>query len=194
MFGKKRTLDEILKDIANLSDEDKAKIKDKIEDLYKAEDEREVDKIEEDKAENTETEAEKKEEVKEESEEIGKDVDEAEDEAEADEENSDTEDEGEEEAEEATEAPEEEIPEYEEAPEEEEEVPAEEGEEIPSWAKEIIARLDNMEARLTDTTVEDKAKETYGLGNGVFQGDEKAAETKKTSPAEIRNILSKIKR
>lgn len=85
MFGKKRTLDEILKDIANLSDEDKAKIKDKMDDLYKAEDEREVDKIEEDKAENPETESEKKEEVEEESEEIGKDVDETEDEAEEDE-------------------------------------------------------------------------------------------------------------
>ena len=86
MFGKKRTLDEILKDIANLSDEDKAKIKDKMDDLYKAEDEREVDKIEEDKAENPETKSEKKEEVEEESEEIGKDVDETEDEAEEDEE------------------------------------------------------------------------------------------------------------
>lgn len=85
MFGKKRTLDEILKDIANLSDEDKAKIKDKMDDLYKAEDEREVDKIEEDKAENPETKSEKKEEVEEESEEIGKDVDETEDEAEEDE-------------------------------------------------------------------------------------------------------------
>lgn len=85
MFGKKRTLDEILKDIANLSDEDKAKIKDKMEDLYKAEDEREVDKIEEDKAENPETESEKKDEVKEESGEIGKDVDETEDEVEKDE-------------------------------------------------------------------------------------------------------------
>lgn len=84
MFGKKRTLDEILKDIANLSDEDKAKIKDKMDDLYKAEDEREVDKIEEDKAENPETESEKKEEVEEESEEIGKDVDETEDEVEED--------------------------------------------------------------------------------------------------------------
>lgn len=86
MFGKKRTLDEILKDIANLSDEDKAKIKDKMDDLYKAEDEREVDKIEEDKAENPETESEKKEEVEEESEEIGKDVDETEEEVEEDEE------------------------------------------------------------------------------------------------------------
>ena len=86
MFGKKRTLDEILKDIANLSDEDKAKIKDKMDDLYKAEDEREVDKIEEDKAENPETKSEKKEEEEEESEEIGKDVDETEDEAEEDEE------------------------------------------------------------------------------------------------------------
>lgn len=117
MFGKKRTLDEILKDIANLSDEDKAKIKDKMDDLYKAEDEREVDKIEEDKAENPETESEKKEEVKEESEEIGKDVDETEDEAEEDEkEESEPTDEADEE--EATEETDEENSEVDEGPQE----------------------------------------------------------------------------
>ena len=76
MFGKKRTLDEILKDIANLSDEDKAKIKDKMEDLYKAEDEREVDKIEEDKAENTETESENEEAAAEEPDEETEEVEE----------------------------------------------------------------------------------------------------------------------
>lgn len=117
MFGKKRTLDEILKDIANLSDEDKAKIKDKMDDLYKAEDEREVDKIEEDKAENPETKSEKKEEVKEESEEIGKDVDETEDEVEEDEEE-ESEPTDEPDEEEATEEPDEENSEDEEEPQE----------------------------------------------------------------------------
>ena len=117
MFGKKRTLDEILKDIANLSDEDKAKIKDKMDDLYKAEDEREVDKIEEDKAENPETKSEKKEEVEEESEEIGKDVDETEDEVEEDEEEeSEPTDEADEE--EDTDEPDEENSEAEEEPQE----------------------------------------------------------------------------
>lgn len=180
MFGKKRTLDEILKDIANLSDEDKAKIKDKMDDLYKAEDEREVDKIEEDKAENPETKSEKKEEVEEESEEIGKDVDETEDEAEEDEE----------EESESPEEPDEENSEVDEEPQEDTAEP------VPEWAKGIFDRLDKIEAHFaeSETAVEDKAKETYGLGNGVFQGDEKAKETKKTSPAEIRNILSKIKR
>lgn len=117
MFGKKRTLDEILKDIANLSDEDKAKIKDKMDDLYKAEDEREVDKIEEDKAENPETKSEKKEEVEEESEEIGKDVDETEDEVEEDEEE-ESEPTDEPDEEEATEEPDEENSEDEEEPQE----------------------------------------------------------------------------
>lgn len=117
MFGKKRTLDEILKDIANLSDEDKAKIKDKMDDLYKAEDEREVDKIEEDKAENPETKSEKKEEVEEESEEIGKDVDETEDEVEEDEEE-ESEPTEETDEEEDTEEPDEENSEDEEEPQE----------------------------------------------------------------------------
>ena len=117
MFGKKRTLDEILKDIANLSDEDKAKIKDKMDDLYKAEDEREVDKIEEDKAENPETKSEKKEEVEEESEEIGKDVDETEDEVEEDEEE-ESEPTEETDEEEATDEPDEENSEVDEEPQE----------------------------------------------------------------------------
>ena len=67
---KKLTLDEILSGIDNLSEDEKEKVHAKMQDLYKAEDEREIDKIEEDKAE-TETEADKKgEEVNEESEEI----------------------------------------------------------------------------------------------------------------------------
>ena len=87
LFGKskKLSLDEILEGINNLSEEDKAKVKTKMEDLYKAEDEREIDKIEKDKAEDSETKDEKSEEVNEESEEIGKDVDEVKEEVESDE-------------------------------------------------------------------------------------------------------------
>ena len=137
MFGKKRTLDEILKDIANLSDEDKAKIKDKMDDLYKAEDEREVDKIEEDKAENPETKSEKKEEVEEESEEIGKDVDETEDEAEEDEE---------EESEPTEETDEEE--DTEETDEENSEVDEEPQEDNTDKLGEILDRLSKIEAAI----------------------------------------------
>ena len=137
MFGKKRTLDEILKDIANLSDEDKAKIKDKMEDLYKAEDEREVDKIEEDKAENTETESEKKDEEKEESEEIGKDVDETEDEVEEDEK----------EESEPTEEPDEEEA-TEETDEENSEVDEEPQEDNTDKLGEILDRLSKIEAAI----------------------------------------------
>lgn len=52
------------------------KIKDKTEDIDKAEDEREIDKIERDKAETSEKRDEKAEEVREETHEIGKEVDE----------------------------------------------------------------------------------------------------------------------
>ena len=77
---KKLTLDEILKGIDGLTAEEKEKVHEKMQDGYKAEDEREIDKIEEDKAE-TKTEADEKgEEVNEESEEIGKDVDDVEEE------------------------------------------------------------------------------------------------------------------
>ena len=92
MFGKKLSLDDILKAIDNLPDEDKDKVKAKIDDLYKAEDEREIDKIEEEK--EPEDKDEKAEEVADESEEIGKDVDDLEEEApeeEAQEERSDEE-------------------------------------------------------------------------------------------------------
>lgn len=79
MFGKKITLDDILKGIDNLSDEEKEKVRDKMADLYKAEDEREIDKVEKEKADTDEKADEKGEEEDEESEEIGKDVDEVED-------------------------------------------------------------------------------------------------------------------
>lgn len=85
IFSKKRTLDDILKDIDALSPEEKAEIGKKMQDLYKAEDEREIDKIEETKADSAEVADEKAEEVKDESEVIGKDVDEVEKEVKADE-------------------------------------------------------------------------------------------------------------
>ena len=76
LFKKKRTLDEILEDVKNLSPEEAKELHEKMGDLYKAEDEREIDKIEEDKADTDEVKDEKSDEVNEESEEIGKDVDE----------------------------------------------------------------------------------------------------------------------
>ncbi len=76
---KKLSLDEILKGIDGLSAEEQEKVHTKMQDLYKAEDEREIDKIEEEKADDNETKDEKAEEVSEESEEIGKDVDEVKD-------------------------------------------------------------------------------------------------------------------
>ena len=85
LFGtKKSPVEKLWEDFGKLSEEDKAGFRAKLEDIDKAEDEREVDKIEEDKSESPEVEDEKKEEVGEESEEIGKDVNEAEDEAKVD--------------------------------------------------------------------------------------------------------------
>ena len=95
------TLEEILKAIDSLTEEDKAKVKAKVQDLDKAEDEREIDKIEEDKAETPEVADEKKEEVKEESDEIGKTVDELKEEVTVDTDKED-EEEGEEVVEEET--------------------------------------------------------------------------------------------
>ena len=143
---KKLTLDEILEGIKYLSDDEKEKVKAKMDDLYKAEDEREIDKIEEDKAEDTEVKDEKTEEVQEESEEIGKDVDEVEDEIEADEpkENEYSEDKPEE------------VPEVEEEVETEEEVveePTEEAVETPEEQKEEDDKFEALFARLQ--TVED---------------------------------------
>lgn len=82
---KKLSLDEILKGIDSLSAEEQEQVHAKMQDLYKAEDEREIDKVEEDKANDSETKNEKAEEVLEESEEIGKDVDELENEVTEDE-------------------------------------------------------------------------------------------------------------
>ena len=82
---KKLTLDDILKGLEDLPEEDRAKVKAKMDDLYKAEDEREIDKIEEEKADSEDVKDKKKEEVSEESEEIGKDVDEVENDVETNE-------------------------------------------------------------------------------------------------------------
>lgn len=84
LFGKSPY--EKLKDLyASLKDEDKEKFKAELLDVDKAEDEREVDKIEEEKADNDEVKDEKKEEVEEESEEIGEKIDDAEELGEKDE-------------------------------------------------------------------------------------------------------------
>ncbi len=81
LFDKKSGAEKVIELYNSLSDNDKEKVKthfmDKVEDLEKAEDEREVDKIEEEKADTKEVKEDKAEDVKEESEEIGKDVDEA---------------------------------------------------------------------------------------------------------------------
>lgn len=100
--AKKLSLDEILRGIDGLSEEEKKEVHSKMQDLYKAEDEREIDKIEEQKADNSEVADDKGEDKAEETEEIGKDVDEVEDEI-ANDEDETTEDlkEGEDEAEES---------------------------------------------------------------------------------------------
>lgn len=92
LFDKKSPAEKVIDLFDKLSDEDKEVVKShfgkKAEDLEKAEDEREVDKVEEEKADSEEVKEDKAEDVKEESEEIGKDVDESEkeeDEAEANE-------------------------------------------------------------------------------------------------------------
>lgn len=188
MFGKKRTLDDILKDIDELSEEEKAKVKEKMDDLYKAEDEREIDKVEENKAENAETEDEKAEEVKEESKEIGKDVDETEKEVEKDE--------ASEEGSEKAPAAETESTETAEATEDTEKT---EGEAVPEWAKALSDRIAKIEAIFAAAETEDsapveKAKEIYGLGNGVFVDNEGEKPAQNMSAAQIKSILDKIKR
>lgn len=122
MFGKKLSLDDILKAIDNLPDEDKDKVKAKIDDLYKAEDEREIDKIEEEK--EPEDKDEKNDEIEEESDEIGKDVDDLEEETSENEE---------------------------EKPDEKEEVPDEQPTEKEEPAtdekyNELVARIEKLEA------------------------------------------------
>lgn len=79
LFDKKSPAEKVIELYEKLSDEDKEVVKshfgEKATDLEKAEDEREVDKIEEEKADSEEVKEDKAEDVKEESEEIGEDVD-----------------------------------------------------------------------------------------------------------------------
>lgn len=88
-FDKKTPFEKMLDIYAGLSGEEKEKFKAQIQDVEKAEDEREIDKIEEDKADTTAEADTKAEEVKEETAEVGKDIDEAEQLESADTENSD---------------------------------------------------------------------------------------------------------
>lgn len=78
IFDKRTPYERILDMFKKLPDEDREKFKADIEDIDKAEDEREIDKIEEDKADTTEKRDEKREEKDEESEEIGKEIEETE--------------------------------------------------------------------------------------------------------------------
>ena len=136
LFSKKLSLDDILKGIDGLTDEEKAQVKAKMEDVYKAEDEREIDKIEENKTDDAEVKDEKSEEVKDESEEIGKDVDEVESEV--------TDGEA--------------VAETEEKAEETEETPTEETEELNAVEEEnkedvmeaLTARVSELEAKLAE--------------------------------------------
>ena len=148
------------KTLESLSDEEKKELKEKIQDLSTAEDEREIDKLAEEKADDTDVAEEKREEVKEESEEIGKDVDELED-----------------------------------------KIEDEKAEETAKDDKsdDRLGRLEEEVGTILDLLTkkhgaEEKAEEVYGLGNGVFQGEDKAPETKKISASEIAQLLNKIKR
>ena len=90
LFDKRSPVEKLLDAYNKLSEEDKKEfhshLQEKVEDVEKAEDEREIDKVEEEKADTKEVKDEKAEEVAEESEEIGKDVKEGETEETAEEE------------------------------------------------------------------------------------------------------------
>ena len=90
LFDKRSPAEKLLDAYNKLSEEDKKEfhshLQEKVEDVEKAEDEREIDKVEEEKADTKEVKDEKAEEVAEESEEIGKDVKEGETEETAEEE------------------------------------------------------------------------------------------------------------
>lgn len=90
LFDKRSPAEKLLDAYNKLSEEDKKEfhshLQEKVEDVKKAEDEREIDKVEEEKADTKEVKDEKAEEVAEESEEIGKDVKEGETEETAEEE------------------------------------------------------------------------------------------------------------
>lgn len=168
LFKKKKlTLDEILESLSNLTDEEKASLKDKLDNLYKAEDEREIDKIEEDKADDATEADEKAEEKDEESEEIGKDVDELEEEAEADEES-----EPEEESEEATEEPEAEEPTPEQTADEEAETEEHHADtkELYTMLAELKKSVEALAARINaeEANEEEDPFKEFGIAPGDF--------------------------
>lgn len=173
LFGKKKlSLDEILAGIDNLSDEEKAQLKAKMDDLYKAEDEREIDKIEEDKADDTEKADEKAEEVKDESEEIGKDVDEVKEDVASDEGES-----GEPAEEAPAETPEENEPMADDNTVQEDKA-AEATAEMVQALTDRLAALESTVGELTELkkTMEDynrKTADRYGYG-GQARGDSKS--------------------
>ena len=149
LFNKKLSLDDILKGIDDLTDEEKAKVKEKVEDLYKAEDEREIDKIEEEKADDAEVADEKGEEEKTETEEIGKDVDEVETEVADDETAAPTEEQADETATETEETEEVDAPNEAETENYEEVVAA------------LSARVSDLEAKLEEFTALKEQMEEY---------------------------------
>ena len=160
--NKMADLDKMLE---SLSDEEKKELKAKLDSLYKAEEVEEVDKVEEEQADETETVAEEVEEVKEETNE----------------------------AEETVDAPTEEV-EVQEETEVTEQVAEEQG-----GGEDRIAKLEEQMGKIIELLtkkegVEAKSEEVYGLGNGVFQDENKAPETKKVSASEIAQLLAKIKR
>lgn len=175
---KKYTPDEILDLINALPEEDRAALKAKFDDLYKAEDEREIDKIEEEKADSPEVADEKAEDVKEESEEVGKDVDEIEDKGTEDVEENDTEekpeaDVAEHAAHEAIEAHE--AVEAHEKAEEEAGVDIDEKENTATMIKELTDKVNGLEALVAELTelkrtmdeYVTKQKDTFGYKSGA---------------------------
>lgn len=206
IFSKKITLDEILKALDGLTPEEKQKIHEKTADLYKAEDEREIDKIEEEKADTAADADEKAEEVSEESEEIGKDVDEIKDEAAEDGDplaEEAEEDEDEESEEEGDDDAEEEIPEAqpEEMPDEQPEVvepPLDPGEEanVAEIVKSLTEKVNAMEhtlAELTELKAEyekyvEKQKGNFGYKSGAHGSKKDYADM---SADELKNEILK---
>lgn len=67
---------------------------------------------------------------------------------------------------------------------------------MPEWAKGLLDRLSKIESYFDGKAngVEEAAEEIYGIGNGVFQGDEKAQDSKRLTGADVKAILNKIKR
>lgn len=146
LFGSKKSpFEKLLDDYKNLPEEDKKKFHAEILDVEKAEDEREIDKVEEEKAESPEVKDEKAEEVKEESEEIGEKVDETED---LDEKDEDKEEEVDDETKEELE-------------EEVEEAKDSKFDALMEEFETYKAKVDKIYARLEDV---DKPAESVGLG------------------------------